>query len=70
MNSVIYSYNVNRRSLTDTEKHCLKGRDEVISSLSPRELKQLYCADFQFQNGDTFVLTPNQVDLTSAIAIE
>jgi len=43
---------------------------KVISSLSPRELKCLYCADFQFPNGDTFVLTPADVDLTSAIAIE
>ena len=67
---MIYSYKVKRRNLTDTEKHCLRGRSEVFSSLSPRELKQFYCADFQFPNGDTFVLQPNQVDLTSAIAIE
>lgn len=67
---MIYSYKVKRRNLTDTEKLCLKGKSEVLSSLSPRELKCLYCADFQFPNGDTFVLTPADVDLTSAIAIE
>ena len=66
----IYSYKVKRRKLTDSQKHCLRGREEVISNLSPRELKRFYCADFQFPNGDTFVLRPNQVDLTSAIAIE
>lgn len=67
---MIYSYKVKRRNLTDTEKYCLRGRDEVISSFSPRELKEFYCADFQFPNGDTFVLQLDQVDLTSAIAIE
>jgi hypothetical protein len=67
---MIYSYQVKKRNLTDTEKHCLRGGSEVISSLSPRELKHFYCADFQFTNGDTFVLRLNQVDLTSAIAIE
>ena len=67
---MIYSYKVKRRNLSDTEKHCLCGRNEVISNLSPRELKLLYCADFQFPNGDTFVLQPKGVDLTSAIAIE
>ncbi len=67
---MIYSYKVKRRNLTDTEKHCLQGRDEVLSSLSPRELQRLYCADFQFPSGDTFVLQPQDVDLTSAIAIE
>jgi hypothetical protein len=67
---MIYSYKVKKRSLTDTEKHCLRGGSEVISNLSPRELKHFYCADFQFTNGDTFVLRLNQVDLTSAIAIE
>lgn len=67
---MIYSYKVKRRNLTDTEKHCLRGGNEVLSSLSPRELQRLYCADFQFPNGDTFVLTPKDVHLTSAIAIE
>lgn len=67
---MIYSYKVKRRNLTDTEKHCLRGRGEVLSSLSPRVLQRLYCADFQFPNGDTFVLQPQDVDLTSAIAIE
>jgi len=67
---MIYSYKVKRRNLTDTEKRCLRSRDEVICVLSPRELKRCYCADFQFPNGDTFVLTPKDVDLTSAIAIE
>lgn len=67
---MIYSYKVKKRSLTDTEKHCLRGGSEVISNLSPRELKHFYCADFQFPNGDTFVLQPKNVDLTSAIAIE
>lgn len=67
---MIYSYNVKRRNLTDTEKHCLRGGSEVLSGLSPRELKTFYCADFQFPNGDTFVLRLNQVDLTSAIVIE
>lgn len=67
---MIYSYKVKRRNLTDTEKRCLRGRDEVICGLSSRELKRFYCADFQFPNGDTFVLKPMDVDLTSAIAIE
>lgn len=67
---MIYSYKVKKRNLTDTEKHSLRGSNEVISSLSPRELKKFYCADFQFTNGDTFVLRLNQVDLTSAIVIE
>lgn len=67
---MIYSYKVKRRNLTDTEKHCLRGRDEILCGMSPRELKRFYCADFQFPNGDTFVLQPNQVDLTSAVAIE
>lgn len=67
---MIYSYKVKKRHLTDTEKHCLKGRDEVICSLSPRELKQYYCADFQFPNGDTFVLRPSAIHLTSAISLE
>jgi len=67
---MIYSYKVKRRNLTDTEKFCLRGGMRLFTSLSPRELKQFYCADFQFTNGDTFVLRLNQVDLTSAIAIE
>lgn len=67
---MIYSYKVKRRNLTDTEKHCLRGGNEVLSSLSPRELQRFYCADFQFPNGDTFVLQPKDVDLTSAMAIE
>lgn len=67
---MIYSYKVKRRNLTDTEKHCLLGGSEVLSSLSPRELQRFYCSDFQFPNGDTFVLQPKDVDLSSAIAIE
>lgn len=67
---MIYAYKVKRRHLTDTEKHCLCGGNGVISSLSPRELRGFYCADFQFPNGDTFVLTPKDVDLASAQAIE
>jgi hypothetical protein len=67
---MIYSYKVKKRSLTDTEKYSLRGGSEVISNLSPSELKHFYCADFQFPNGDTFVLQPKDVDLTSAIAIE
>lgn len=62
---MIYAYKVKKRSLTDTEKHCLKNHDEVLSSLSPRKLKHLYCADFQFPNGDTFVLRPCDVRLDS-----
>lgn len=67
---MIYSYKVKTRNLTDVEKLCLRGGDEVICFLSPRELKLVYCADFQFPNGDTFVLQPKDVDLTSTIAIE
>lgn len=67
---MIYSYKVKIRCLTNTEKHCLRGGSDVISNLSPRELQHFYCADFQFPNGDTFVLRLNQVDLTSAIGIE
>ena len=70
MSNVIYSYKVRKRNLTDTEKFCLRGGDEVICSLSPRELQRFHCADFQFPNGDTFVLQPKDVDLKSAIAIE
>ena len=67
---MIYSYKVKRRTLTDMEKSCLLEKDEVICALSPRVLQRMYCADFQFPNGDTFVLTPRDVDLTSAIAID
>lgn len=64
-----YSYQIKKRYLTDTEKDCLLGGDEVVSNLSPRELQYLWCADFQFPNGDTFVLRPEVICLTSAIAI-
>lgn len=67
---IVYSYIVKKRFLTDVEKDCLCGKSEVLSSLSPRELRVLHCADFQFPNGDTFVLQPKAVDLTSATAIE
>jgi len=67
---MIYSYRVKERNLTGIERQCLNEMDEVISILSPRELKHFHCADFQFPNGDTFVLQPRDVDLTSAIAIE
>lgn len=66
---MIYSYIVKKRHLTDVEKECLRGQREVVSSLSPRELRQLHCADFQFPNGDTFVLQPRAVDLASAVAV-
>lgn len=66
----VYSYVVNKRHLTDVEKDCLLGQQEVISGLSPRELRTLHCADFQFPNGDVFVLKPSNIDLTSAIAVE
>jgi len=66
----IYSYLVIKRKLTDTAKSCLLGGCEALSSYSPRELRTLYCADFQFPNGDTITLRPNAVDLTSAIAVE
>jgi hypothetical protein len=62
---MIYAYKVKKRSLTDTEKHCLKGQNEVLSNLSPRQLKKYYCADFQFPNGDIFVLQPSDVHLDS-----
>ena len=65
-----YSYIVKKRHLTDTEKECLQEQSEVLTSLSPRELRTLHCADFQFPNGDTFVLQPKAIDLTSAIALE
>lgn len=67
---MIYSYNVKKWHLTDTEKRCLNKKDEVVSNLSPMELQRFHCADFQFPNGDTFVLQPKDVDLTSAIAID
>lgn len=67
---MIYSYQIKKRYLTDTEKVCLMGRDEVVSQLSPRQLQYLWCADFQFPNGDTFVLRPEAIYLTSAVAIE
>lgn len=67
---MIYSYTVKRRNLTGIEKSCLLGSNEVTCALSPRVLQRMHCADFQFPNGDTFVLTPRDVDLTSAIAIE
>lgn len=66
---MIYSYIVKKRHLTDVEKECLGGQREVLASLSPRELRQLHCADFQFPNGDTFVLQPRAVDLASAVAV-
>lgn len=67
---MIYSYLIKKRYLTDTEKDCLLGKDEVISDRSPRELQHLWCADFQFSNGDTFVLRPEVIYLTSAVAVE
>lgn len=67
---MIYSYRVKKRNLNDVEKGCLRGGDVVICALSPRVLQRMYCADFQFPNGDTFVLQPKDVDLTSAIAID
>lgn len=67
---MIYSYKVKRRHLTDTEKRCLQGQDEVISQFSPRQLQRFNCADFQFPNGDTFPLQPKAVHLDSAEAIE
>ena len=66
---MIYSYKAKVRHLSDAEKECLEKIGEVITNLSPRELKQYHCADFQFSNGDTFVLRPKDVDLTSAIVI-
>lgn len=66
----VFSYIVKKRSLTDVEKRCMMGMSEVLSSLSPRQLRSLHCADFQFPNGDTFVLHPKDVDLTSAEVIE
>lgn len=67
---MIYSYKVKKWNLTGGEKSCLLGGDEVLCARSPRELQRLYCADFQFPNGDTFVLQPEDVDLTSVIAID
>ena len=67
---MIYSYQIKKRHMTDTEKDCLLGSDEVLSNLSPRELRTKWCADFQFPNGDTFVLRPEAVILISATAIE
>lgn len=67
---MIYSYQIKKRYLTDTQKKCLLGRDEVVSGFSPRELNHLWCADFQFPNGDTFALQPQAIHLTSAVAIE
>lgn len=67
---MIDSYRVKRNHLTDVEKSCLLGGDEVISAHSPRQLKQFYCADFQFQNGDTFPLQPRAVHLDTAEAIQ
>ena len=66
----IYSYIVKKRKLTDTAKECLLGGCEALSTYSPRELRELYCADFQFPNGDTYTLELSTVDLTSAIAVE
>lgn len=66
----VFSYVVKKRSLTDVEKRCMMGKSEVLSSLSPRQLRSLHCADFQFPNGDTFVLRPKDVDLTSAEVID
>jgi hypothetical protein len=67
---MIYSYRVKRRHLTDTEKACLLGGNEVISQHSPRQLQEFYVADFQFPNGDTFPLEPKAIHLNSAEAIE
>jgi hypothetical protein len=66
----VYSYIVKKRKITDVAKECLLGGCEALSSYSPRELRTLHCADFQFPNGDTITLRPNAVDLTSAIAVE
>lgn len=67
---MLFSYIVKKTHLTDTEKTCLLGRDEVISQYSPRKLQKFHCADFQFPSGDTFVLQPRAVHLNSAEAIQ
>lgn len=67
---MLYSYRVKRNHLTDIEKSCLQRGNEVISQHSPRQLKEFYCADFQFPNGDTFPLEPKAVHLDSAEAIQ
>jgi hypothetical protein len=67
---IAYKYIVKKRHLCDAAKSCLMGGCEVLSSLPPRRLRELNCADFQFPNGDTYALQPKAVDLTSAEAIE
>ena len=67
---MIYSYRVKKNRLTDTEKECLLGGDEVLCQHSPRQLQQFYCADFQFPNGDTFPMQPQGVHLDTAEAIQ
>ena len=66
----IYSYIIKKRKITDTAKECLLDGCEALSSYSPRQLRELYCADFQFPNGDTITLRPSAVDLTSAVVVE
>jgi hypothetical protein len=68
--SVAYSYLVKHEQLNDQQKYCLNGELEVLCLFSPRKLQNMLCADFQFPDGDTFVLTPEKVDLTSAEAVE
>ncbi len=67
---IIYRYRVKSRYLTSVEKDCLRGGDEVICASSPRQMKELYCADFQFPNGDVFPLRPCAVHLDSVEADE
>lgn len=65
----VYSYRVKRRYLSDTENECLLGGDEVLCACSPGRLQLLYCADFQFPNGDTFPLLLKAVKLDSSECI-
>jgi hypothetical protein len=67
---IVYCYQVKRRHLTNIEQSCLLGGDEVISAYSPRHLKDCYCADFQFPNGDIFPLQPRAVYLDTVEADE
>jgi len=66
----IYAYIVHKDQLTDVALECLQGGSDVLSSLPPRQLRTLFCADFQFPTGDSITLLPEAIDLTSAIAID
>jgi hypothetical protein len=65
-----YRYIAKKSRLNDSALRSLQRQEEVLSEFSPRQLKSLIYADFQFPNGDTHALEPTAVFLDSAEYID